>query len=76
MRTLQRHFEKNMGKSPKDYLTEQRQQLAMEFVLENKVPLKEVAAQLGYKNPCHFYRDFKECWGIYPTQITGTSPEI
>jgi transcriptional regulator GlxA family with amidase domain len=38
MRTLQRHFEENMGKPPKNYLTEQRQQLARELLLGKRHP--------------------------------------
>jgi transcriptional regulator GlxA family with amidase domain len=75
VRTLERHFEEKMGKPPKAYLTEQRQQLARQLLLENKASLKELASQLEYKSPCNFYRDFKEHWGIYPAQINQSRVE-
>jgi len=67
MRTLQRYFLKEMGKSPKLWLAEQRQLDAVE-VLKTCSCVKEAASNLGYKHTHHFSRDFKAHWGYCPTQ--------
>src|SRR5947207_1188411 len=74
MRTLQRFFWENMGKPPKIWLVEQRQQQAIELVRKNNASVKEVAAQLGYKHAHHFSQEFKKHWGVYPTKINRSSP--
>ena len=69
LRTLQRHFIKEMGKSPKLWLAEQRQLDAVE-ALKKCSCVKEAASNLGYKHTHHFSRDFKAHWGYCPTQTT------
>jgi len=66
VRTLERHFHKQMGKSPKTWLAEQRQQQAIEL-LRNGSSVKETAAVLGYKQATNFTRKFKHHWGIVPS---------
>lgn len=69
LRTLQRHFLKEMGKSPRLWLAEQRQLEAIK-VLKKCSCVKEAASNLGYKHTHHFSRDFKAHWGHCPTQAT------
>jgi AraC-like DNA-binding protein len=69
VRTLQRHFLKTAGKTPKAWLTECRLQRAEEL-LRSGLTIKETASQLGYKHAHHFSREFKEYWGYCP----GTLP--
>ncbi|HWY29504.1 MAG TPA: helix-turn-helix transcriptional regulator [Candidatus Acidoferrum sp.] len=57
-RTLERFFLKNMVKSPKTWLLEQRQQQAGNL-LHNGYSVKELASILGYKYPSHFSLEFK-----------------
>src|SRR5947208_3017609 len=66
LRTLQRYFGKEMGKSPKVWLAEQRQYQAMELLRKGH-SVKELADRLGYEHPTHFSRDFKRYWGCTPT---------
>jgi AraC-like DNA-binding protein len=68
VRTLERHFLKQMGKSPKVWLIEQQQDDAVE-VLKKCTCIKEAAANLGYKHTQHFSRDFKAFWGYCPTEM-------
>lgn len=35
--------------------------------------MKEVASELCYKDPAHFSHDFKEYFGITPTQCAGNA---
>jgi AraC-like DNA-binding protein len=68
-RTLERFFLKNMSKSPKKWLLEQRQRQAGDLLRENGKSIKEIAAQLGYKHTHHFSLEFKRYWGVCPMQF-------
>ena len=70
LRTLERYFLKEIGKHPKAWLSEQRQQLANELIRGGS-SVKETAAQLDYKHPSHLTNGFKKQWGCCPTNITA-----
>jgi AraC-like DNA-binding protein len=72
--TLERYFLKKTGKSPKVWMTEQRQREAAEL-LHGGSSVKEIAAYLGYKHPSHLTNEFKKHWGHCPTNNT-TSPRF
>jgi AraC-like DNA-binding protein len=80
VRTLERCFLKQKGKSPKTWLAEQRHLMAIEL-LHYGSSVKEVAGHLGYKNQHHFSREFKKQNGYAPSQflimaqIEGKNPE-
>lgn len=71
LRTLERHFLTQMGKTPKAWLAEQRQFRAVELLLDNS-SVKETAIYLGYKHATNFTRKFKDHWGGCPVQIMQT----
>jgi AraC-like DNA-binding protein len=66
VRMLERYFQQNVGKPPKAWLTEQRQNQAIKL-LRNGSSIKEAAAQLGYRYANHFSREFKMYWGFCPS---------
>jgi len=66
LRTLERFFLKEMGKTPKAWLVEQRQRQAINMVNHGST-VKETAYSLGYKHVTHFSRDFKDYWGQSPS---------
>jgi AraC family transcriptional activator FtrA len=68
LRTLERHFLENMGKTPKKWISEQRQFHAVK-VLKECSCIKETASNLGYKHTHHFSRDFKAHWGYCPAEV-------
>ncbi|MGD0207344.1 MAG: helix-turn-helix transcriptional regulator [Verrucomicrobiota bacterium] len=70
VRTMERHFLKTTGKTPKVWLAEQRLKRARELLSEGS-SVKETAFQLGYKYPHHFSRGFKGYWGYCPTMQTA-----
>jgi AraC-like DNA-binding protein len=66
LRTLQRHFLKEMGKSPKAWLSEQRQGKAVKM-FQAGLSVKETASNLDYKHPSHLTNAFKKQCGHCPT---------
>lgn len=64
--TLRQHFHKNMGKSPGAWLSQSRQQQAVELLRDGS-SIKETAICLGYKQQTNFTRKFKEHWGVCPS---------
>lgn len=66
-RTLARSFKKQFAKSPKIWITEQRQKQAVKL-LRDGFCVKETAAELGYNCAHNFSRDFKKHWGYCPTK--------
>jgi AraC-like DNA-binding protein len=75
VRTLERHFISKTGKSPKRWLSEQRQNEAKAH-LAHGASVKETAARLGYKHPQHFSRQFKQFYGVSPTAKDVFDAEI
>jgi AraC-like DNA-binding protein len=67
-RSLERHFVKNMGRTPIAWLKEHRQKDAGELI-HGGSSIKQTAAELGYNHSAHLTRDFKKHWGCCPTQF-------
>ena len=65
LRQLERFFLLRTSKPPQRWLNELRQQHAIVLIVEGK-PVKEVAYELGYKQPSHFSREFKRFHGVSP----------
>jgi AraC-like DNA-binding protein len=66
IRTLERYFLRQMGKSPNLWLSEQRQKKAIELLCDGS-SVKEVSGILGYKQATNFTRKFKKYWGSSPS---------
>jgi transcriptional regulator GlxA family with amidase domain len=65
-RTLERHFFKEMGKTPKKWLIEQRQKRARELLCYG-YSVKVVASEVGYMHSSSFSREFKKLSGHSPS---------
>ena len=70
VRTLQRYFRKEKGKSPKKWLIEQRLLRANELI-QSGSSVKEAAARLDYKHQSHLTNGFRKHWGYCPTDNTS-----
>ena len=68
VRQLERDFHRKFGRSPQDWLNEKRVKAAQQLLLSGK-PVKEVAFDLGYKQPSHFCRQFKSFNNLTPSQF-------
>lgn len=64
---LSRLFGDQLGLSFIDYLTQVRMRVAEDLLVENKLPIKEIAYAVGYQDPNYFSRIFKKQKGIAPT---------
>ena len=67
VRTLERHIKLHFAKCPHDWLLGLRMERAVELLPETPC-IKEVSAELGYKNQHHFSREFKKHYGHAPSQ--------
>ena len=68
MRTMQRYFRARYNQTVTDWLREVRLSEAMTY-LKGCDSVKQVAFDLGYKQPSHFTRDFKKRFGVPPRSI-------
>ena len=66
VRQLHRYTHRLFGRSPKDWLDEQRLCRAAAMLTECRL-VKAVALDLGYKHVSHFSRQFKLHYGLSPT---------
>ncbi len=63
---LSRIFKKYAGESPSDILTRLKLNRAGELLLQDNLLIKEVADRIGYDDPYHFSRLFKNHYGMSP----------
>ena len=68
MRTLQRYFRARYNQTVSDWLRELRLNEA-HARLKGCDSVKEVAFDLGYRQPSHFTRDFKQRFGVPPRTL-------
>jgi transcriptional regulator GlxA family with amidase domain len=68
-RTLRRHFLKQIGKCPREWLAAQRQRNALELLRDGS-SVKETASCMGYKQPSNFSRHYKSLTGVCPSAQT------
>lgn len=61
-------FKERVGMSFLDYLNKVRIQRAKELLLSTNLKIWEIAQKVGYKNPKHFTRIFKELTGLSPNE--------
>ena len=64
-----RLFKKHIGVGIREYTTRKRLVVAAEKLKNTTVSVKEVAADLGYKNQTDFWRQFKQLFSLNPTEF-------
>jgi AraC-like DNA-binding protein len=67
-RQLERYFQARHHAAPHRWLRDLRMRLAIERI-RARMPLKVIRLDLGYKDPAHFAHDFKEYFGVCPSDI-------
>jgi transcriptional regulator GlxA family with amidase domain len=61
-------FKRQTGRSPAEYFTRLRMQAAAELLEETTRSVKDIAKQLGYRDPLYFSRVFAGVHGMAPTE--------
>lgn len=67
MRHLRREFHRNVGCAPQAWLDGRRVLLAKGMLMQGE-SVKQVAYELGFKQPTHFSRKFRECHQVSPSE--------
>ena len=67
-RNLTALFHKNLQISPGEYIRRIKLQESKQMIRENNLNFTEIAAELQYSTVHHFSRQFKEKFGITPTE--------
>jgi AraC-like DNA-binding protein len=70
LRTLQRHFSGRYGTTLTAWLRAVRLNQAYERIKAGEA-IKMVSYELGFKQPSHFSRVFKQVHGVAPSEIAG-----
>ncbi len=65
---VSRSFQKYMGCSIIDYISEVKMQNAQNFLLYSDMTIYEISTVLGYKSSTNFSAVFKEAYGLSPAQ--------
>lgn len=66
-------FKQQTGSSPRDYLHLLRIHRACEL-LRTELSIKAISSRLGYRDPFHFSRQFKEFHGLSPSEYRNSRP--
>ncbi|BFH11673.1 response regulator [Paenibacillus melissococcoides] len=61
-------FKQQAGATFTDYIMQLRIARACQYIEQNKLSLKEICYQVGYRDPNYFSRVFKKVTGIAPTE--------
>ena len=67
--TISHLFKQKMGVSLYRYIT-QRRLIAAKSLIPKKIPMEEIAAQVGFADYSTFYRAFRQEYGISPRQFS------
>jgi AraC family transcriptional regulator len=67
-----RLFKHELGTSPVRYLAQYRITRARELIQRGNLSVKEVASEVGFRDPLHFSRVFSTLTGTSPTQFKNT----
>lgn len=62
-------FQKEVGLSFSQYLTNKKNSRAKELILTTNRKISEVAEEVGYPDTSYFYRKFKQTYGVSPTTL-------
>lgn len=67
--SLQRAFLRRFGCSPKQYIIKLRMNKALQLLIEDRLPVREIAALCGFSDEKYFSRAFRERYGYPPSRL-------
>lgn len=62
-------FQKEVGCSFTQYLSNTKNGIAKELILNTNMKINDIAKQVGYPDASYFYRKFKQCYGVSPASL-------
>lgn len=62
-----RNFKKVTGQAPMKFVCQARVEVAKSFLLSSRLPMKEIAEQVGFPDVYTFSRVFRRLTGLAPT---------
>jgi len=76
MSSLLRHFRRQNGCSPKEYLLKLRIRCACEMLLGGDLSISEIAMKSGFEDSNYFSRQFRKSTGLSPREFREISSRI
>lgn len=73
--TFMRHFSRVTGMNPMQFVAKARLDHAAELLRNTQLPIKSVAAQIGFSDRSHFSRAFRRAHGVDPSSFRRTTTE-
>ncbi|MDO4470773.1 MAG: response regulator [Bacillota bacterium] len=62
-------FQKEAGCSFAQYLSNTKNEIAKDMILNTNMKINEIAKEVGYPDTSYFYRKFKQCYGVSPASL-------
>ena len=62
-------FQKETGYSFAQYLSNTKNSVAKDLILNTNMKINDIAKQAGYVDTSYFYRKFKQCYGVSPASM-------
>ncbi len=73
--TLMRVFKRATGQAPVEYLNQQRLQKAMQLLRSTRMPVSQIAFEVGFNDSNYFTRHFKKSQGMPPLSYRTSHSE-
>lgn len=64
-------FQKEVGCSFTQYLSNMKNKIAKDLILNTNLKINDIAKEVGYPDTSYFYRKFKQCYGVSPASLRG-----
>lgn len=62
-------FQKEVGCSFAQYLSNTKNAIAKDMILNTNMKIHDIAEKVGYTDTSYFYRKFKQCYGVSPASL-------
>lgn len=62
-------FQKEVGATFAQYLSNTKNGIAKDLILNTNMRINDIAKEVGYPDTSYFYRKFKQCYGVSPASL-------
>ncbi|WP_151996549.1 MULTISPECIES: helix-turn-helix domain-containing protein [unclassified Imperialibacter] len=69
--TFNRDFRMAINQTPRQWIREQRLELARQLMIQNKLSASDVFMEVGFEDLSHFSRSFKAYFGLNPSELNA-----